>query len=149
MQATIQGQTFFVDELFFAGTFHGASAGALAGKKLKIGINEPAINLGPGNVTLNSVKGTIQGKVLSFNDIGSGEHELVIAPSGHLAVTVAKGGLTAKTTVSANPANHILLDVTGDGTPDSPYRFLQLVAPYQVTKPAGASGTVTFTLTRP
>lgn len=149
MQATIQGQQFSNDELFFDGTFHGASAGALAGKKVKIGINEPAINLGPGNLTLNSVIGTIQGKVLSFIDIGSGKHELVIAPSGHLAVTVASGGHTAKATVSANPANHILLDVTGSGTPADPYRFAQLVATYDVTKPTGAVGTVTFTISKP
>jgi hypothetical protein len=145
LNGTIQGQPVALQGEHFGGTFHGASAVALAGKTLKIGINEPAVNVGSGGTTLNSIKGTIQGKVLSFNDIGSGKHELVIATSGHLAVTLAAGGQTFKTTLSADPENHAKLDVIGDGTSLSPYELVQLGTAYLVTKPKGAIGAASFT----
>lgn len=137
IHGTVLGAPFVIKSLHFTTTSQHPTGIAEVGKSVKFTVNE-LIGQTQGDVTINSIKGTIGGKIAFINSPGGGANELEIVPSGHFTISATVSGHKINVTVSPDASHPLLLDI------DSVNNFGSLRGDYQLTKPTGATGFALF-----
>jgi hypothetical protein len=135
IDGTMNGSPVHLDNVNFSGAFQNPSATVKVGAPAKITINQ-LIDQTIGGITINSVKGTIGGRVSDIHDFGGGVRGLNLPPNTHFTISLTVAGKNINLKASANSASLVAMDIDGGNLLQA--LFVKNLA---ITNPRGFTGT--------